>query len=180
MTPKNFRSWRKSLHLSQKEAAHALGLKRRVVQYYEKGERDGESISIPKYIRLACHAIAQGMDDYHGPEAAGPAEPATTAAADGAGKSKKTAKAAKATKTKTKSEVVADGPAKPTKAVKSVKAVKAVKAAKTGRQTKAGPASAEDAGAPAPQDKPDTVVKLAPEKRAAKKSPAGKPKRAPS
>src|SRR4051812_25955547 len=35
----DFRRWRKGLELSQKEAADALGLKRRVVQYYEKGER---------------------------------------------------------------------------------------------------------------------------------------------
>ena len=28
--------------LGQKQAVEAFGLKRRVVQYYEKGERDGE------------------------------------------------------------------------------------------------------------------------------------------
>ena len=67
MTPRNFRHWRKSLQLSQKEAAHALGLKRRVVQYYEKGERDGAPIEIPKTVRLACYALAQGCTDYSGP-----------------------------------------------------------------------------------------------------------------
>ena len=40
MKPGDFKRWRKSLKLSQKEAAHALGLKRRVVQYYEKGVTD--------------------------------------------------------------------------------------------------------------------------------------------
>lgn len=55
------------MKLSQKEAAHALGLKRRVVQYYEKGERDGEAVKIPKTVRLACYALAQGVHDYHGP-----------------------------------------------------------------------------------------------------------------
>ncbi|MFO1187683.1 MAG: helix-turn-helix transcriptional regulator [Alphaproteobacteria bacterium] len=64
----DFKRWRKSLDLSQKEAANALGLKRRVVQYYEKGERDGKEIDIPKSVRLACLAIVQGEEDYHGPD----------------------------------------------------------------------------------------------------------------
>lgn len=68
MTPKDFRRWRKALKLSQKDAAEALGLKRRVVQYYEKGERDGEAIDIPKTVRLACFALAQGVTDYQGPK----------------------------------------------------------------------------------------------------------------
>lgn len=67
MSPDNFKKWRKSLSLSQKEAAEALGIKRRMLQYYEKGERDGEAITIPLYIRLACYAIRQGVTDYHGP-----------------------------------------------------------------------------------------------------------------
>jgi transcriptional regulator with XRE-family HTH domain len=68
MSCKDFRHWRKSLKLSQKQAAEALGLKRRVVQYYEKGERDGEAVLIPKYVRLACYALAQGVQDYLGPD----------------------------------------------------------------------------------------------------------------
>ena len=64
----DFRRWRKSLELSQKEAADALGLKRRVVQYYEKGERDGEAVKIPRTVRLACYAILSGVPDYHGPD----------------------------------------------------------------------------------------------------------------
>lgn len=67
--------------MSQKEAATALGLKRRVVQYYEKGEREGEAIEIPKSVRLACFALTSGVTDYHGP----PAEPeGADHAADGA------------------------------------------------------------------------------------------------
>ncbi|MCB9958842.1 MAG: helix-turn-helix transcriptional regulator [Rhodospirillaceae bacterium] len=69
MTPATFKRWRKSLGLSQKEAARALGLKRRVVQYYEKGERDGAPIEIPKTVRLACYAVAMGRGDYEGPPA---------------------------------------------------------------------------------------------------------------
>lgn len=68
MKPGDFKRWRKSLNLSQKEAAETLGLKRRVVQYYEKGERDGEPVKIPKSVRLACWAILQGVQDYHGPK----------------------------------------------------------------------------------------------------------------
>ena len=64
----DFKRWRKGLDLSQKEAADALGLKRRVVQYYEKGERDGDPVKIPRTVRLACFAILSGVEDYHGPE----------------------------------------------------------------------------------------------------------------
>lgn len=67
MEPGDFKKWRKTLKLSQKEAAHALGLKRRMIQYYEKGEREGEKVIIPLAVRLACYAIAQGVADYNGP-----------------------------------------------------------------------------------------------------------------
>ena len=52
--------------LSQKDAAHALGLKRRVLQYYEKGERDGKKVQIPLSISLACFALSQGVEDFDG------------------------------------------------------------------------------------------------------------------
>lgn len=68
MKGQDFKRWRKSLDLSQKEAADALGLKRRVVQYYEKGERDGDPVKITRTVRLACSALASGTDDYHGPD----------------------------------------------------------------------------------------------------------------
>ena len=67
MSPGDFRRWRKSLKLSQKEAAGALGLKRRMIQYYEKGERAGESVKIPLSVRLACYALSEGIADYGGP-----------------------------------------------------------------------------------------------------------------
>ena len=68
MSPAAFKRWRKSLKMSQKDAAQALGLKRRILQYYEKGERDGEPVEIPKTVRLACYALTQGREDYSGPE----------------------------------------------------------------------------------------------------------------
>ena len=63
----DFRKWRKALNLSQKEAASLLGLKRRMIQYYEKGEREGEKVVIPRAVRLACYAISEGVSDYNGP-----------------------------------------------------------------------------------------------------------------
>ncbi len=67
MEPNDFRKWRKALSLSQKDAAHLLGLKRRMIQYYEKGERDGEKVTIPRAVRLACYALSEGVADYNGP-----------------------------------------------------------------------------------------------------------------
>ena len=63
MKGNDFKRWRKVQNLSQKEAADALGLKRRVVQYYEKGERDGEPVKIPRVVRLACYALLLGIED---------------------------------------------------------------------------------------------------------------------
>ena len=68
MTSSEFKAWRKALGLSQKKAADALGLKNRIVQYYEKGERDGEKVKIPKLVRLACYALSAGVTDFHGPD----------------------------------------------------------------------------------------------------------------
>ena len=67
MEASDFRKWRKSMKMSQKDAATALGLKRRMIQYYEKGEREGEKVTIPRSVRLACFAIAEGVEDYNGP-----------------------------------------------------------------------------------------------------------------
>ena len=68
MTPTQFKYWRKSQGLKQSTAADLLGLKRRMIQYYEKGDREGRVVSIPKYIRLACYAISQGVCDFDGQE----------------------------------------------------------------------------------------------------------------
>ena len=66
MDPKQFRKWRKSLGLNQQDIADLLGLKKRAIQYYEKGERDGKPIGIPKYVRLACYALDHGVADFDG------------------------------------------------------------------------------------------------------------------
>jgi transcriptional regulator with XRE-family HTH domain len=69
MTSGQFRAWRKSLGMKQKEVADLLGLKKRMIQYYEKGERDGKAVEIPKTVRLACYALSQGIVDFDGTEA---------------------------------------------------------------------------------------------------------------
>ncbi|WP_310619028.1 helix-turn-helix domain-containing protein [Flexibacterium corallicola] len=66
MTPKQFKAWRRAHSLKQKEAAEALGLKKRMIQYYEKGEKNKKPIEIPKAVRLACFAISLGIDDFNG------------------------------------------------------------------------------------------------------------------
>ena len=66
MSPAQFKAWRKSLSLKQKEAAEKLGFKKRMIQYYETGKRDGKAVEIPKAIRLACYALAAGVEDFDG------------------------------------------------------------------------------------------------------------------
>ncbi len=70
MTPEQFRSWRKSHGLRQKEAAEKLGLKKRMIQYYETGKRDGKKVAIPKAVALACYAVNCGVIDFDGSEPA--------------------------------------------------------------------------------------------------------------
>jgi transcriptional regulator with XRE-family HTH domain len=66
MSPQQFRLWRRTLGLKQKDAADRLGLKKRMIQYYEKGNRDGRTVEIPKSIRLACYALSEGIGDFDG------------------------------------------------------------------------------------------------------------------
>lgn len=68
----DLRRWRESINLSpgrrrttQKDAAEAIGLSRRIYQYYEKGAReDGSIIQVPKVVRLACGALLYGLAPY--------------------------------------------------------------------------------------------------------------------
>lgn len=68
MTPQEFRAWRRAQGLSLSEAAKALGVTRRMIMLYDKGEKpdagapDGiAEITIPRAIALACAAIAAGL-----------------------------------------------------------------------------------------------------------------------
>jgi transcriptional regulator with XRE-family HTH domain len=83
MTPEQFRDWRRRLGLKQKEAADQLGLKKRVIQYYEKGTRDGKKVEVPKTVRLACYALTAGVEDYDGEALPGP-DTASAARSNGA------------------------------------------------------------------------------------------------
>lgn len=66
MPAEAFREWRKRLGLKQKDAADLLGLKKRMIQYYETGSRSGKHVSIPKSVRLACYALEAGVSDFDG------------------------------------------------------------------------------------------------------------------
>jgi len=52
MTPDAFRHWRERKAYTLDEAARALGLSRRIVAYYEKGDRP-----IPRVVALATQAL---------------------------------------------------------------------------------------------------------------------------
>jgi transcriptional regulator with XRE-family HTH domain len=65
MTPTDLRDWRKRLHLTQARAAEVLGIAKRTYEQYESGKRaDGGSCAIPRYIDLACAAVALGITRY--------------------------------------------------------------------------------------------------------------------
>ena len=66
MTPAEFKTWRKSLDLKQKEVAEKLGLKKRMIQYYETGNRGGKKVVIPKTVELACYALSAGIEGFDG------------------------------------------------------------------------------------------------------------------
>ena len=66
MTPQQFKAWRKAMGLKQKEAAEQLGLKKRVIQYYERGHRDGRKVEVPRSVELACYALSVGVASYDG------------------------------------------------------------------------------------------------------------------
>ena len=66
MQPEQFKRWRKRLGLKQKDVAELLGLKKRIIQYYEKGDRDGRKVEIPKTVQLACYAISRGIREFNG------------------------------------------------------------------------------------------------------------------
>lgn len=66
MDSDEFKAWRKSLGLKQKEAAEKLGLKKRMIQYYETGRRGAKKVVIPKTVELACYALSDGVEAFDG------------------------------------------------------------------------------------------------------------------
>ena len=68
MTPKQFAAWRKRMGYSYTDAADALGISRRQVIRYEKGEKPEPGnpsgtvdVVIPRVLELACKAIEAGL-----------------------------------------------------------------------------------------------------------------------
>ncbi len=71
MTPEDFHAWRKRMGFKKIEAARALGIGVRTLDYYEAGERsDGGASPIPRAIALACAALAFGLPPYGEPGSA--------------------------------------------------------------------------------------------------------------
>lgn len=68
MKPSELRACRNDCKLTQEQAAKKLGLKKRFIQYYEKGKRDCKNFKIPKITELACYAITVVVEHYFGPE----------------------------------------------------------------------------------------------------------------
>ena len=66
MDSERFREWRRAMGWKQKDAADRLGLKKRVIQYYEKGDREGRRVEIPRSVELACLALSLGFESYDG------------------------------------------------------------------------------------------------------------------
>jgi transcriptional regulator with XRE-family HTH domain len=66
MDSSEFKAWRRSLGLKQKEAADRLGLKKRMIQYYETGRRGSKKVVIPKTVELACYALSAGVEAFDG------------------------------------------------------------------------------------------------------------------
>lgn len=64
MQPTDFKRWRQAMGFNQKDAAAALGLKKRMIQYYEKGDGEGRQVAIPLAVALACYALSKGVRSY--------------------------------------------------------------------------------------------------------------------
>lgn len=68
MTHEQFAAWREAMNLNKRQAGAVLGLSPETIANYEFGKRrDGQSVSIPRHVDLACMAIAmqfKGWSEY--------------------------------------------------------------------------------------------------------------------
>ena len=64
--PRGIQGLAQVLGLKQKDAAEKLGLKKRMIQYYETGNRGGKKVVIPKTVELACYALSVGIEAFDG------------------------------------------------------------------------------------------------------------------
>ena len=61
MTALQFLRWRRRMKLTQVQAAEKLGVRRRSIQYYEAGKRNGRPFPIPRVVELATKAIEANL-----------------------------------------------------------------------------------------------------------------------
>ena len=61
VTPDSLKAWRERLGLNKTEASAALGLSINAYAAYERGHYNGARRPIPKYVALACAALALGV-----------------------------------------------------------------------------------------------------------------------
>jgi len=63
MNNEQFKAWRKKMNLTQQQAADRLGLYRMTIVNYERGTRleNGNEVTIPRTVALACAAIEAGL-----------------------------------------------------------------------------------------------------------------------
>lgn len=71
MTPIDLSAWREHMHLSQREAASALGVSLPTYQRLERGAEwaDGAPVQIDRRTALACAALAAGLPEWSPPAA---------------------------------------------------------------------------------------------------------------
>ena len=64
MTNEDFKTWRKSMNLTQAEAGIELGMSRRAVQLIESGDYGKHHTEILRHIALACSALSAGLKPF--------------------------------------------------------------------------------------------------------------------
>jgi transcriptional regulator with XRE-family HTH domain len=66
MTSEDFTTWRKAMGLKRSETAALLGLKKRAIRDFEKGQTKNRRVVIPKTVELACYALSRGVSEFDG------------------------------------------------------------------------------------------------------------------
>lgn len=66
MTPDQLTQWRETLGWNKRRAAEELGVSYNTYRHYEKGEREGRKVEIPRPIALACSALLHKLPPYGG------------------------------------------------------------------------------------------------------------------
>lgn len=64
MTPEQLIRWRQTLNWSAKKAAEQIGVSYAMYRWYERGERDGKPVEIPRPVALACTALLHRLPAY--------------------------------------------------------------------------------------------------------------------